>query len=81
MSKRALGKLSDPDDPERGRRRVQRHLSGKTAPTTASRRVYADLLEAPELAPSEDEEEDLQAELMRRIATATPAELRRMVAA
>lgn len=64
MSNRRLGKLTDPTDPERGRRRAQRHQSGKTAPTDASRRVYADVLDAPELLP-DDEEEDMQSALMR----------------
>jgi hypothetical protein len=50
ISHRELGKLTDPDDPERGRRRVQRHLRG-TEPTAASRIAYAKALDAPELAP------------------------------
>lgn len=66
MSNRRLGKLTDPTDPERGRRRAQRHLSGKIAPTDASRRVYAEILEAPELLPEEEEEEAaLDQELLR----------------
>lgn len=85
MSNRRLGKITDPDDPERGRRRVQRHLSGKTVPTAASRRVYADVLDAPELAPPDDEE-DMQADLMRgtlaaRLGSASPEQLRRMAEA
>lgn len=58
ISLRRLGKLTDPTDPERGRRRVQRHLSGRTSPTDASRRVYADILQAPELLPESDEEDE-----------------------
>lgn len=41
---RALGKAVDPTDPERGRRRVQRHLSGKHLPSRASRDAYAEAL-------------------------------------
>lgn len=80
MSNRRLGKLTDPTDPERGRRRAQRHLSGKTAPTDASRRVYAEILQAPELLPEpDDEEESMVAALMARIETASPEVLRRML--
>lgn len=76
VSLRGLGKLTDPSEPERGRRRVQRHLSGRTAPTAASRRVYAELLDAPELAPvSEDEEEDLDAALLRAIRSLQPSKV------
>lgn len=68
ISLRRLGKLTDPTEPERGRRRVQRHLSGRTNPTAASRRMYAEILEAPELDSSDDEEEsEVAADLMRRL--------------
>lgn len=44
-SVRAFGKLVDPDDPERGRRRVQRHLGGTILPSPASRDSYAAALD------------------------------------
>lgn len=49
LSVRLLGKMIEPDDPELGRRRVQRHLTG-TIPTEASRAAYARVLDAPHLA-------------------------------
>lgn len=65
---RGLGRLTDPDDAERGRRRVQRHLSGSYMPSAASQRTYAEALDAPELAPDSDEEEEsLDARLMRAV--------------
>lgn len=67
VSTRALGKLTDPDNPERGRRRVMRHLSGTTMPSAASQRTYAEALNAPELAPEDDEEESLNQRLMREV--------------
>lgn len=68
FSKRSLGKATHPDDPEVGRRNVQRHLSGKFMPSAASQRRYAEVLDAPELAPSdEDEEESLDARLTREV--------------
>lgn len=78
MSLRRLGKLTDPDDPERGRRRAQRHHSGTHAPSAMSRRVYAHVLSAPELLPEEDEEESLAQVLLAMIPTASVAKLRRM---
>jgi len=48
LSVRKLGKLVDPDNPERGRRRVQRHLAG-TQPSSTSRATYARVLDAPHL--------------------------------
>lgn len=77
VSVRALGKLTDPDDPERGRRRVQRHLSGRYMPSPASQRTYAEALDAPELAPTDDEEESLDARLTREV-RATKARLLRL---
>ncbi len=60
-SVRALGKAVDPHEPERGRRKVQRSLSGKHMPNDATRRSYADALSAPALAePAEDDEESDQ---------------------
>lgn len=44
-SVRGFGRKVDPDDPERGRRRVQRHLSGKHLPSRSSRDSYADALD------------------------------------
>lgn len=79
MSLRRLGKLTDPTDPERGRRRAQRHLSGRTTPTASSARVYADVLRAAELLPDDDEEESLVDVLMARIPSASPEQLRRML--
>lgn len=38
---RGFGKRVDPADPDRGRRRVQRHLSGKHLPSKPSRTAYA----------------------------------------
>src|SRR5688500_6427077 len=69
MTVRGLGKATDPDEPERGRRRGQRHLSGKYMPTSAIRSVYADVLDAPELLPDDEDEEssDVTAVLMREL--------------
>lgn len=67
VSNRALGRLTDPSDPERGRRRVQRHLTGSIMPSSASQRTYAEVLDAPELAPADDEEESLNQSLMREV--------------
>lgn len=44
---RGFGKKVDEEDPERGRRRVQRHLSGKHLPSKASRDSYAKTLDVP----------------------------------
>lgn len=78
VSVRALGKLTDPDDPERGRRRVQRHLSGRFMPSEASQRTYEEALDAPELAPltEDDEEESLTWDLTRAIRQAVSEQLR-----
>lgn len=66
-SVRGFGKKVDPEQPERGRRRVQRHLSGEHLPSKASRDSYADALgvEPEELPlPSDDDDgEDVQATL------------------
>lgn len=58
LSVRALGRLSDPADPERGRRRVQRHLSGRFLPSAASRVAYARALELPEEFFLDDDDDD-----------------------
>jgi hypothetical protein len=78
ISVRALGKLTDPDDPERGRRRVQRHLTGRYMPTEASQRTYEEALNAPELAPlgEDDEEDSLTWDLTRAIRQAVSEQLR-----
>lgn len=83
LSKRGLGRLVDPEKPERGRRQVLRHLSGQHAPSRASRVKYATVLGLPPLAfVDEDDEESepvslaeellevvrVQRELNRRIA-------------
>lgn len=44
---RGFGKRVDPADPERGRRRVQRHLSGSHLPSPTSRLRYAVALGLP----------------------------------
>lgn len=65
-SVRGFGKKVDPDDPERGRRRVQRHLSGKHLPSKASRDSYAGALDIDpsELPlPDDGDGEDVQATL------------------
>lgn len=66
-SVRGFGKKVDPDDPERGRRRLQRHLSGKHLPSRASRDSYADALEVErnEL-PLPDDDRDDSVEAMAR---------------
>lgn len=73
MSLRRLGKLTDPTDPERGRRRAQRHLSGRIGPTPASARTYAEVLGAAELAPDDEDDESLDAALMREVLAAVSA--------
>lgn len=62
-SKRAFGKLCDPDDPERGRRRVQRHLSGRFMPSPGTVKSYARILgvSVKELDPEAEDEESDQA--------------------
>lgn len=68
MSLRRLGKITDPADPERGRRRAQRHLSGRIAPSPASQRVYAEALRESELLPDDaDEEAALDQALLRDV--------------
>lgn len=69
MSVRALGKLTDPANPERGRRRVQRHLSGRHAPSEASITSYAEALGVPSeaLAVDDDELERPQVNLDERL--------------
>lgn len=58
LSNRALGKLLDPPNPERGRRQVLRHLSGKHYPSTAYRKSYGELLgDLPEMFADDDDEE------------------------
>lgn len=59
-SVRGFGKLADPGNPERGRRRLQRHLSGKHLPSKASRDSYAGALgvDPSELPLPEDEDGD-----------------------
>lgn len=47
FSIRGFGKRVDPNDPERGRRRVQRHLSGRHLPSPQSRLSYAMALGLP----------------------------------
>jgi hypothetical protein len=62
LSVRRLGRLTDPANPERGRRRVQRHLSGSFMPSVASRETYADVLGLPRdffLGADDDMEEPL----------------------
>jgi len=75
---RGFGKRVDPADPERGRRRVQRHLSGKHLPSGPSRRNYALALGIPadSFEPDVDtEERDLNSRL-----TSTIRELRALQA-
>lgn len=57
LSNRALGRLLDPERPERGRRQVLRHLSGKHYPSRASRAAYGEILgPLPEMFDDDDEE-------------------------
>lgn len=58
LSRRALGKLIDPSNPERGRRQVLRHLSGKHAPSVPSRIKYAQAFGLPGDTFLDSEEED-----------------------
>lgn len=68
LSVRALGRLSDPADPERGRRRVQRHLSGSHLPSVPSRIAYAVALELHEdHFLDDDEERDVFSPLTRGV--------------
>lgn len=61
-SVRGFGRLVDPENPERGRRRLQRHLSGKHLPSKASRDNYAGALDvdSSDLPLPDDEEDDLE---------------------
>lgn len=72
LSVRKFAALTDPANPERGRRRIMRHLAG-TQPTAPYRRLYADVLDAPELEGDEDDADDR----VDRIARAVRRELRR----
>lgn len=56
ISQRALGKQLDPEQPERGRRQVVRHLSGTNYPSKASRRSYGEVF-GEEFVDEDDEEE------------------------
>lgn len=77
LSVRSFGKLTDPSNPERGRRRVQRHLSGSFMPSPASRKAYAVALGLPEESfLDDDEEEDLHSPLTRAVRAAVRVELR-----
>lgn len=81
-SVRGFGKAVDPDDPERGRRRLQRHLSGRFLPSRASRIAYAIALGLPEeFFLDADDEEDVQAPLARAIQRAVRDALREGVRA
>jgi len=81
VSQRALGKLIDADNRERGRRQVVRHLSGKHYPSPGMRARYADVFgeEFEEGGEDDDEETDLVVRLNRlaRDARALAREVRR----
>lgn len=47
ISRRRMGRLTDPADPERGRTRLKRHLSGKHYPSDTSIAAYARALNVP----------------------------------
>lgn len=67
LNKSRLGRETDPADPSRGRRRVQRHLSGKHLPTRESRDGYAQALGVdPSELPLPDDEPDDSVEAMVR---------------
>lgn len=68
LNKSRLGREADPGNPERGRRRVLRHLSGKHLPSEASRDGYAKALDVDksELPLPSDEEGEATVEAMVR---------------
>lgn len=64
FSNRELGRLIDPEDPKRGRRRVLRHLSGQHFPSAASRAVYLKVFGLDD-DPFEDDDEAWRQQLIR----------------
>lgn len=72
-SNRAFGRCVDPENPERGRRNVLRHRSGKHMPSEAMVRVYAEVLGVrpsdldPSLADEDEEAASVEAVLMAQV--------------
>jgi hypothetical protein len=67
LSRRALGRVIDPEQPEQGRRTVIRHLSGEVFPVTESRRKYLDafgLVDDPFAEAESEERQQIVAELL-----------------
>lgn len=80
LSQRELGKRIDPEQRERGRRQVVRHLSGQHFPNARTRRGYLDVF-GLEGDPFTDEEEDSEQAMYRdlREAKALLSRIERMV--
>lgn len=65
ISQRTLGRLIDKELPERGRRQVVRHLSGRHYPSPSMRARYADVFGEEYVEDDDDEEDDLVLRLHR----------------
>jgi hypothetical protein len=80
LSQRALGKKIDPEQPERGRRQVVRHLAGEHFPNRRTRGVYLEAF-GLEGDPFTDDEEDSEQAMYRdlREAKALLTRIERMV--